>query len=207
MEASLSRLSIPGMAHRLIECYAVPVAVHAAVMKHDSPGAEKMLAEMLQKRSDDVRQSSEADEERMLEFILGQPVRIGGVEYPLGVLAQNKLPILGGDMSAIDIAGMNGVRLMANGDWVFHENTIQSREWWRRSEYAGIGIKESLKRLIPTQKLFQGKLTYKVRLVTNIGPMWCVRVPVAIMNQYVGEFQLELGFEDDKKPPEQKILI
>ncbi len=51
-----------------------------------------------------------------------------------------------------------GVRQVAGGDWFFHENVIQSREWWRRSEYVGVGIRESLNRLIPSQKLVKGDL-------------------------------------------------
>ena len=51
-----------------------------------------------------------------------------------------------------------GVGQVAGGDWFFHENVIQSREWWRRSEYVDVGIKESLNRLIPSQKLVKGKL-------------------------------------------------
>ena len=78
------------------------------------------------------------------------------------MLAQNNLPLAGTgmDMSAKDITGMNEVRQVAGGDWFFHENVIQSREWWRRSEYVNVGIKESLNRLIPSQKLVKGKLRH-----------------------------------------------
>ncbi len=95
---------------------------------------------------------------------------------------------------------------VAGGDWIFHENVIQSREWWRRSEYVNVGIKESLNRLIPSQKLVKGKLRHPVQMVKGSSKVRAVRVPRDVMNRYVAEYQLELGFEDEP-PLEQKKLL
>ena len=81
------------------------------------------------------------------------------------------------------------MRQVAGGDWFFHENVIQSREWWRRSEYVDVRIKESLNRLIPSQKLVKGTLRHPVQMVKGSSKVRAVRVPRDVMNRYVAEYQ------------------
>jgi hypothetical protein len=61
-------------------------------------------------------------------------------------------------LKASDYAGMNGLRRVRGGDWFFHEDTITSTDWWKKSAYRGFGIKQALRELIPVSKLHKGKL-------------------------------------------------
>ena len=202
MESILGRLSISGTSHRLVECYAVPVAVHAAVMGLDGVGAKKLLTDVLETRGDDVTQSPQADETRMLRFILHQPTRHEGSEVALWELAKNESGTITplGNQSPVQTSQLHGVGVLSGGDWVFHEATIVARRWWSQSEYSGVGIKESLNRLIPPHKLYNGKLTYKTRQATG-QYVWCVRVPVEIMEKFIGKQAIETGFENKASQP------
>ena len=105
-----------------------------------------MLTEILDTRKDDIQQVRNKDEVRMLQFILSQSIPVGSVSYPLIQLALNNKPILGSGQTGKQLASQHGVKRVGE-DWCFSEEIIQSKEWWKRSEFVGNGIKEALFRL------------------------------------------------------------
>ncbi len=70
----------------------------------------------------------------------------------------------------------------------------------------GVGIRESLNRLIPPQSLVKGKLRHPVQMVKGSSKVRAVRVPRDVMNRYVAAYQIELGFEDEPSLEQKKLL-